>query len=140
MIITLCGSNKFKTDIKKLAVWLELAGHFVHMPAEFNSDIKEDSEEFYYIQKGLLLGHFRKIEQADLVVICNFNGYIGNSTAMELSYAYANNKYIIALTESEEMAHNVCVSLFCDSDWEENKEVHIKSYSDEILSFINLFK
>lgn len=137
MIITLCGSNKFKSEIHRLANYLYENGFYVHIPAEFNSDINEESETFYYIQKGLLLGHFRKIDQANVVVICNFNGYIGNSTAMELAYAFAKNKFIIALTESKEMAHNVCITEFCDTYWADIRKLkNIKNYGDEICDII----
>lgn len=107
MIITLCGSNKYKKEIMMLKDALRKLGFYVNPPAVFESDKEFTENEFYQIQKGLLLGHFEKIKKSDVVIICNFYGYTGNSTTLELGYAKACNKNIISIEHDCEMAKEI---------------------------------
>ena len=114
--ITLCGSNKFRDQILLLAAQLMLKErHVLNLPQNC-TDIVESypdvlkPEIFTYIQSGLLLTHFEKIRKSDLVIICNFNGYCGNSTTLELGYAYGCGKPIAFIDEDEELARQVLSS------------------------------
>lgn len=59
------------------------------------------------INKGRTLGYFAYIEKADSVFIYNKDGYSGNSTTMELIYAYAMSKPIYPLTEDDEITKDI---------------------------------
>ena len=82
-IITICGSLKFKNEIIKVAMKMELEGNVVLTPIFHINDNKEDYKE--------------KIKLSDAILVVNINGYIGNSTKNEIEYAKSLNKEIIYL-------------------------------------------
>lgn len=114
--ITLCGSNKFRDQILLLGARLMIKEtHVYNCPQDFTDMAKSypcvlEPRIFHYIQSGLLLTHFEKIRKSDLVIICNFNGYCGNSTTLELGYAYACGKPIVLIDEDKELARQVLSS------------------------------
>jgi len=55
-----------------------------------------------FVALGLTHDHFYKIRMADVVFVFNKDGYVGNSTTLEIGYSVALNKPIFALSELEE--------------------------------------
>ena len=144
-IITLCGSTKYSREIEDLYYSLEDRNHIVHLPELYMMDNPGLYEmDSYYIQKGLLLGHFKKIEMSDLVIICNFYGYSGVSTTLELGYAKAFNKQIIAIHEDTELAKSVLYDSYILSKYDKNSDMDYKSITpfirSKIIEKINKFK
>lgn len=53
----------------------------------------ENERETYWIENK----HTNSIENADAVLICNSNGYFGDTTIYEIGYAMACNKMIVLM-------------------------------------------
>ncbi len=94
-IITICGSLKFKNEIIKVAMKMELEGNVVLTPIFPINDNKEDFTEEQLNMLGKM--HKEKIKLSDAILVVNINGYIGNSTKNEIEYAKSLNKEIIYL-------------------------------------------
>ncbi len=94
-VITICGSLKFKDEMIKSALKLELEENVVLMPI-FPVDGNKDSfsdEQFNMLGKM----HKEKINLSDAIFVVNVGGYIGSSTKSEIEYAKEHNKEIIYL-------------------------------------------
>ena len=92
-IITICGSMKFKDEIMRVAIQMELAGNVILTPIlPINDDEAVCTKE-----EVIVLGemHKEKINLSDAILVVNVNGYIGNSTKSEIEYAKAQNKEIL---------------------------------------------
>lgn len=94
-VITLCGSLKFKNEIIKVAMKMELEGNVILTPIFPINDNKDDftKEQLNMLEKM----HKEKIKLSDAILVVNVNGYIGNSTKSEIEYAKSLNKEIIYL-------------------------------------------
>ena len=91
-IITICGSLKFADNMISKAYELEKAGYCVLLPI-----IPRNTERQSFSAReleALACAHERKIALADEVYIMNPDGYIGESTQREISYAKKLNKAI----------------------------------------------
>lgn len=101
MIVTLCGSTKFKDEFEKINADLTLGGHIVLAPGVFHhSDEVELTEE----QKSELDNlHRQKISMSDAIFVINKDKYIGKSTYGEIDWARRMKKSIYFL---EPMAEN----------------------------------
>ncbi len=101
--VVICGSRRFKKEIKEFASELKHFGVPVYEPILFDSN--EDtsisvSEETKYLRRcGVTLHHFAQIRKADVCFIYNKGGYIGVSTTLEMGFAAARDKPIYALEE-----------------------------------------
>ena len=96
-IITVCGSLKFKEEMIKIAVEMELRGNCVITPIyPTNSD-----KDAYTNEQILVLNemHKEKIRLSDAILVVNVNGYIGSSTRSEIVFAKVLNKEIIYYTD-----------------------------------------
>lgn len=106
--ITVCGSSKLKSLIHETCAKLEEAGFVVLTPPlhDIETLTNQSSEECKLLSwKGATFAHFKRIEVADICLIVNPDGYIGNSTTLELGYAVASKKLIISfMPDSQEMA------------------------------------
>ena len=97
MIITLCGSTKFKSVFNRVAQRISLKGHIVLTPHIFShADNIELTEEKFQTLKKVQLD---KIAMSDAIIIINVDGYIGESTREEIEYAEKLNKEIIYLED-----------------------------------------
>ena len=95
MIITLCGSTKFKSAFIRVAQRISLMGHIVLTPTIFShADNIELAEEKIQTLKKV---HLDKIAMSDVIIIINVDGYIGETTKEEIEYAEKLNKEIIYL-------------------------------------------
>lgn len=105
-VATLCGSTRFWRQFQEAGLQYTLEGyivqsvgaavasddeHFGHLPEKERAAIKNRLDEL----------HLRKIDLADLVVILNVDGYIGESTQRELNYAWGLEKPIKFLVDPE---------------------------------------
>lgn len=94
-VITICGSLKFKDEIIKIAMKMELEGDVVLTPIFPINNNKDDFTEKQLNMLGKM--HKEKIKLSDAILVVNVNGYIGNSTKNEIEYAKSLNKEIIYL-------------------------------------------
>lgn len=94
-VITICGSLKFKDEIIKIAMKMELEGNVVLTPIFPINNNKDDFTEKQLNMLGKM--HKEKIKLSDAILVVNVNGYIGNSTKNEIEYAKSLNKEIIYL-------------------------------------------
>ena len=100
-IITVCGSLKFKEEMMREAIRLELEGNIVLTPL---FPLKE--EDMPTKEEGDLLGnmHKEKIKISDgifviNVFVINVGGYIGESTQSEIALAKSLHKEVKYLEE-----------------------------------------
>lgn len=94
-VITLCGSLRFKEEMMKVAMDLELQGNCVLTPVYPVGEDKDDMTE----EEAKILDdmHRYRIDLADTVYIVNVGGYIGNSVRSEIEYSKEKNKEIMYL-------------------------------------------
>ena len=97
MIITLCGSTRFKDEFLKVQKDLTLAGHIVLSVGLFgHADNEELSTEDKIRLDNL---HKEKINMSDAIFVINKDGYIGESTYGEIDWANRMKKQIFFLEE-----------------------------------------
>lgn len=93
-VITLCGSMKFQKEMMITAAKLALEGNCVLTPVYSVLDNYEKTDE--QLEK-LKQAHFKRIELSDAILVINKDGYIGNSTKLEIEYAKKLNKEVMYL-------------------------------------------
>ena len=97
MIITLCGSTRFKDEFLEIQKELTLQGHIVLSVGLFGH---ADNIELTTEQKIMLDNlHKEKIDMSDGIFVVNVNGYIGESTYSEIDWARRHKKTIWFLEE-----------------------------------------
>lgn len=110
MKIAICGSMKFHKEMREVKKKLEKAGHTVLVPKsiELMDTVgyvhPEDDEERITakIEYDFIREHFRKIEQADAILVLNYDkkgvtNYIGGNTFLEMGLAFWLGKKIYLL-------------------------------------------
>lgn len=109
--VVLCGSRRFKPEIRKFGADLKKLGVVVFEPYLHcgHDEWSSLSEEYQnYILLGLTHDHFYKIQMADVVYVYNKDGYAGVSTTLEIGYAVAKGKPVYALEkDTSEGCRNV---------------------------------
>lgn len=103
--VVICGSRRFKPEMRKFATQLKKLGVVVYEPYlhEGKEEWDKLSEEYKkLIDLGLTHDHFYKIKMADAVYVYNKDGYSGVSTTLELGYAVALGKPVYALSDKDE--------------------------------------
>lgn len=94
MIVTLCGSTRFKEDFERVNRELTLAGDIILSPGVFG----HAGDTFTEDQKEMLDElHKQKIDMSDAIFVINKGGYIGDSTRSEIEYAKKTGKLITYL-------------------------------------------
>ena len=97
MIVTLCGSTRFKDDFLAVQRDLTLQGHIVLSVGLF---AHADGEELTLEDKIRLDNlHKEKINMSDAIFVINRNGYIGESTFGEIDWATRMKKQIYFLEQ-----------------------------------------
>lgn len=87
-ITVLCGSTRFMDAFHEANQRLSLEGKIVLTVEIVHYDHSTDPQRSSPFQKAALDElHLRKIELADEVLVLNVNGYVGESTRREVSYA-----------------------------------------------------
>ena len=95
MVITICGSSRFKDEILETAQKLTMDNHIVLAPFVFHH---ADNVELSTEQKLFLDNlHKQKINMSDAIYVVNIDGYIGESTWSEIDWAQRMNKQIYFL-------------------------------------------
>ncbi|MFO7618921.1 MAG: hypothetical protein R6W91_04630 [Thermoplasmata archaeon] len=93
MIITLCGSTKFKDEFLRAQKELTLEGHIVISVGCFGHS--DDDPRIEACKEMLDAMHLKKIDMADAIYVVNVGGYIGESSRREIEYADSRGKTII---------------------------------------------
>lgn len=105
--VVICGSRKFKPEIRKWVRALKKAGIIVYEPFLTNYDWKEIGKKDKLMPKilatGLTLHHFEAIRKADVCFIYNKGGYMGNSVTLEMGAAAVLGKPIYTLEPDKEL-------------------------------------
>lgn len=97
-IVTICGSTRFREQMREADRELTLAGCMVLAPGVFAHDGDEITDE----QKTALDElHLRKIDLADQVLVVDPGGYVGESTWREIAYARKRRTPVAYLSEQE---------------------------------------
>lgn len=100
MIITVCGSSRFKKEILQVAHDLAIQGNTVLAPTVFHHMEEEELPKEVLIQ--LDNSHKEKIELSDAIFVVNVNKYIGESTFGEIDWAQRKKKQVYFLVPMED--------------------------------------
>ena len=100
MIITVCGSSRFKKEILQVAHDLTIQGNIVFAPFVFHHMEEEKLPLEILISLDNL--HKEKIEMSDAIFVVNVNKYIGESTFSEIDWAQRKKKQVYFLEPMEE--------------------------------------
>lgn len=117
--ITLCGSGRAREAIHGAGKYLQERGVVVLVPPlhqieELVTGRPEECKQLAW--KGATFAHFNRIAKADIVLIINPDGYLGASTTLELGYAVALGKLVVAMqTDEIEPARNTLFDLVLGS-------------------------
>ena len=96
MVITLCGSTRFRAQFEEMNKKLTLEGHVVLSVGVFGHFGDKITEH----EKNMLdMIHKKKIDMSDAIYVLNVGGYIGESTWSEIEYAKQHNKKVFYLEE-----------------------------------------
>jgi nucleoside 2-deoxyribosyltransferase len=102
--VVICGSRKFKPEIRKFEKKLKDKGVTVFPPILNTNtrinDLPDDLKRYAFL--GLTWHHLESIRKADIVFFYNKDGYIGNSGTLEMGAAAALGKPILALEDEKE--------------------------------------
>ena len=104
-VVTLCGSTKFRAAFEEWNVRLTLEGSVVLsivIPSH-SYGLTWTPEE----KAALDAAHLAKIDMSDEILVLDVAGYIGESTAREISQAHATGKRVRLLSQEH-------------SDWSES--------------------
>ncbi len=113
--ICLCSSRKFFDKLREVKEELKGLGYKVLLPSMDN--VQDDfyfkggrETEFAKIHYDLIRKHFKKIEQSDAILVCNYDkdgiaGYIGGSVLMEMTKAFDSNKFILLTKDIPQMPY-----------------------------------
>lgn len=85
IIVTLCGSTKFKREFLRCQKELTLRGQIVLSVGFFghaDGDPVDHKDKVY-----LDILHLRKIEMSDYILVVDVGGYVGESTEREIAFA-----------------------------------------------------
>ena len=111
MIVFVATSNRYYNEAKKLVDRLKEAGLKVHHPY-FHLDPKEvDADPA--LKSKVTIEHFPEIEDSEIFYALLPEGYIGCSVTIELTYAYAKKKKIVASEAPAEFAVRPMISEIC---------------------------
>ena len=99
MIVTLCGSTRFKDEFLAAQRDLTMQGHIVLSVGLFaHADGIELTQEEKIRLDNL---HREKINMSDAIFVINKDGYIGESTYGEIDWASRMKKQIFFLEQPE---------------------------------------
>ena len=100
LVITLCGSTRFKDEFMEAQKRLTLEGNIVISVGLFghsgDEEVWENMDEGTLTKTKEMLDdmHKRKIDMADSIYVVNVGGYIGESTKSEIEYAKEHGKEV----------------------------------------------
>lgn len=116
--VVICGSRRFKPEMREFAKKLKDLGvvvfePYLHSGKEEWANLSDSYKKFVIL--GLTHDHFYKIKMADVVFVFNKDGYAGNSATLEIGYAVALGKPIYALANDDEICRRVLAREIIDS-------------------------
>lgn len=96
-VITVCGSYKYKNEMKEITEKMALKGNCMLTPIE----LTKPNKEAYTKEEALMIDkmHKEKIKLSNAILVVNVGGYIGNSTKSEIEYAKSLNKEVLYYTD-----------------------------------------
>ena len=100
LVITLCGSTRFKDEFYEAQKRLTLEGYIVISVGLFghtgDQEVWESMDEGTFTKTKEMLDdmHKRKIDMADGIYVINVGGYVGDSTKSEIQYALSHGKKV----------------------------------------------
>lgn len=102
--VVLCGSRRYRPEVRALAKRLRAKGVVVFEPImNTNAGIRKLPDDLKrYAFLGLTHHHLEKIRKADMAFFYNKDGYLGNSSTLELGAAVALGKPIYALEHDKD--------------------------------------
>ena len=108
--ITLCGSTRFKKEFEAINRQLTLEGNVVYSVAFFGH---ADNVPMTDAQKKLVDEvHKRKIDNSDGIFVLDVDGYIGESTRSEITYAENAGKFVKYLSDFPDLKYITDATLF----------------------------
>ena len=116
-MIVIIGSRKFSQEIKNLSDYINKNGISCECPPFFEFE-SNDNLISKWACNGLVYDHLFKINQAQLCLLYNPNGYVGINTAMEVGYIIQQNKKLVSIFDSAEYCINLFVNEVINSDEE----------------------
>jgi len=116
--VVICGSRRFRTEIREFEKILREKGVTVFPPILNTNtginDLDEDLKRYAFL--GLTWHHIEFIRKADVVFFYNKDGYLGNSSTLEMGAAAALGKPMFALEdEKDEACRRVLIDEIIDS-------------------------
>lgn len=90
-VVTICGSLKFKDEMMQIATDLTCKNGWCVIQCVYGVENLITKEEAENIKNA----HYKKIDISDAIYVVNINGYIGNSTQNEITYALSHGKEVI---------------------------------------------
>ena len=109
--VVVCGSQRFKdeirkfvTDLKELGVPVVFEPNFEGQSADFVKKEEKErlkSETYREQVPAMVHAHFERVRKADVCYIYNKNGYLGINTTLELGYAHGKGMIIYALEHEQ---------------------------------------
>lgn len=105
-IVCLCGSTRFYDEFMQANYELTMAGCIVLSVGFFWNNpqahgegvgLPDDPVTQAAVKEALDELHLRKIDLADMVVVINKGGYVGESTTREIRYAREHGKRVVKM-------------------------------------------
>lgn len=107
--VVVCGSfNKHLSRIDSLIKTLREKG--INVLSPMNTDVVDNLTGFVVLKGDKMINnckwsveahHLKAIEDCDMVIVCNYDNYVGFSTAIEIGYAMKCGKKIVFLENNE---------------------------------------
>lgn len=100
--VVVCGSKRYKAEIKKFCEELASLGVLVFEPSIQQPIFETEQIHSEYVTaklfKGLTLEHFDWVRKSEVCFVYNKDDYAGVSVSMEMAYAVALGKPVFALS------------------------------------------
>jgi hypothetical protein len=111
MTVFVATSKRFYREAEVLVNRLKNVGIKVHHPYFHLDPAEVDADPAY--KSRVTVQHFPEIDECDTFYALLTDGYIGCSVTIELTYAYAKGKKIVASEEPAEFAVRPMVAEIC---------------------------
>ena len=113
--VVICGSQRYKDDIKNFAEQLRKFGVPIVFEPNFErqrkrlaaakESVRLRSKSYRDRVPAMVHEHFDRIRKADVCYVYNKNGYLGVNTTLELGFAHGKNMVIYALEPEKPLEH-----------------------------------
>ena len=103
--VFIIGSRKFYTQIENLVQLFK--GNKIDASTANKYHLIDDTPDS---EKTAILGAFRKIDKSNVCYVYTKNGYVGETTMIEITYAYAKGIELISSCELEGFSIQALIS------------------------------